>query len=45
MSEDLVSGPFKSATERVDQSYDQAAEDLKSKVAKSKSAALKKVSG
>ncbi|HUK79887.1 MAG TPA: hypothetical protein VLU91_04415 [Nitrososphaerales archaeon] len=45
MSEDLVSEPFKSASERVDRAYDQAVEDLKSKVAKSKADALKRVSG
>ena len=45
MSEELVAEPFKSAAARVDGAYDEAAEDLKSKVSKSKSEALKKVSG
>lgn len=43
MSEDLVDEPFKSAAKRVDDAFNQAAEDLKSKVVKSKSDALKKV--
>lgn len=43
MSEELVDEPFKSAAERVDEAYDKATKDLKSKVEKSKSAALKKI--
>jgi hypothetical protein len=43
MSEELVDEPFNSAAERVEQAYGQAKEELKSKVAKSKSAALKKI--
>ncbi len=45
MSEDLVEEPFKSAAERVEESYDQAARELKAKVQKSKVDALKKISG
>lgn len=44
MSEELVDEPFDSAAERVDEAYNQAKEELKSKVAKSESAALKKIS-
>jgi hypothetical protein len=44
MSEDLVDEPFKSAAKRVEKAYDAAAEELKQKVAKSKSEALKKIS-
>ncbi len=44
MSEELVDEPFRSAAERVEEAYDRAREELKSKVAKSKSAALKKIS-
>jgi len=44
MSEELVDEPFDSAAERVDEAYDQVKEELKSKVAKSKSAALNKIS-
>jgi len=44
MSEDLVDEPFKSATKRVEDAYDQAATDLKGKVEKAKSEALKKIS-
>jgi hypothetical protein len=44
MSEDLVEEPFKSAAKRVEDAYDKAAEELKAKVEKSKSAALKKIS-
>lgn len=44
MSGDLVDEPFKSAIKRVGDAYDQAAADLKSKVEKAKSEALKKVS-
>jgi hypothetical protein len=45
MSEDLVNEPFRSAAKRVEDAYDQAAEALKTSVQKSKSEALKKVSG
>jgi len=45
MSEDLVDEPFSSAAERVDEAYNQAAEALKDSVRKSKSEALKKVTG
>ena len=45
MSEDLVDEPFKSAAKRVQEAYDQAKEALKASVQKSKSDALKKVSG
>lgn len=44
MSEDLVGEPFKSAAKRVSDAYDQATEDLKAKVEKSKADALKKIS-
>jgi hypothetical protein len=44
MSEDLVDEPFKSAAKRVEDAYDQAAEELKARVQKSKAEALKKVS-
>jgi hypothetical protein len=43
MSEDLVDEPFKSAAERVNQAYDKASEDLKTKVERSKADALKKI--
>jgi hypothetical protein len=45
MSEDLVDEPFKSASKRVQEAYDQTAKELKSKVEKAKAEALKKVSG
>ena len=44
MSEDLVEEPFKSAAEQVEAAHRQAVSELKSKVEKAKSAALKKVS-
>lgn len=44
MSEDLVDEPFKSAAKRVRDAYDKAAEELKSRVERAKSQALKKVS-
>ena len=44
MSGNLVDEPFKSAAKRVEEAYDQAAADLKSKVENAKSEALKKVS-
>ena len=43
MSDELVDEPFKSAAKRVSDAYDQAAAELKSKVEKSKSEALKKI--
>ncbi len=45
MSEDLVEEPFKAAAKRAEETFDQAAAELKSKVEKSKSEALKKISG
>jgi len=45
MTDDLVQEPFAAASKRVKDAYDQAAEDLKAKVEKAKSDALKKVSG
>jgi len=45
MTEDLVDEPFAAASNRVKDAYDQVAEDLKAKVEKAKSDALKKVSG
>lgn len=45
MSEDLVDEPFKQTTRRVEEAYDQSAEELKAKVQKAKAEALKKVSG
>jgi len=44
MSEELVEERFKSLTKRVEEAYDQAEADLKAKVEKAKSEALKKVS-
>lgn len=44
MSEDLVDEPFKSAAKRVDDAYNQAAQELKAKVERSKAEALKKIS-
>ena len=44
MSEDLVDEPFDSASKRVQNAYDQAANELKEKVAKAKSDALNKIS-
>jgi hypothetical protein len=43
MSEELVDEPFKSAAKRVEEAYGEAAEELKSKVKKSKATALKKI--
>jgi hypothetical protein len=43
MSEDLVEEPFRSAAKRVSDAYDQAAEELKDRVGKSKADALKKI--
>ncbi len=44
MSGNLVDEPFGSASKRVQDAYDQAAEELKAKVAKAKSEALMKIS-
>ena len=44
MSEDVVEEPFKSAARRVGEAYDQAAADVKAKIGRAKSEALKKVS-
>jgi len=44
MSEDLVEEPFRSAIKKVEEAYDKAAADLKARVEKAKSEALKKVS-
>jgi hypothetical protein len=44
MSEDLVDEPFKSAATHVKDAFDQAEEELKAKVQRSKADALKKVS-
>jgi len=41
----LVDEPFSSAAKRVEEAYNQAAEALKDSVRKSKSEALKKVTG
>ena len=43
MSEDLVDEPFRSAAKRVDETYDRAGEELRAKVAKAKTEALKKI--
>ena len=43
MSEDLVEEPFNSSAKRVEEAYDKADADLKAKVEKAKSEALKKV--
>jgi len=43
MSEELVEEPFKSVAKRVGEAYDQATADLKAKVEKAKSEALKKI--
>lgn len=43
MSEELVDEPFRSASKRLEEAFDKAAEDLKSKVEKSKATALKKI--
>ena len=45
MTEELVDEPFAAASKRVNDAYDQAAADLKVKVEKAKSDALKKISG
>jgi len=44
MNEDLVDQPFKSAVKKVDDAYSQAAKDMRAKVEKATSEALKKVS-
>jgi hypothetical protein len=45
MSEDLVEEPFKAAAKQVEEAYERAEDELKSKVQKSKADALKKISG
>ncbi len=45
MSEDLVEEPFTQTVQRVEEAYDQSADELKAKVRKAKAEALKKVSG
>ncbi len=44
MSGDIVDGPFSSAAEQVERAHQKAVAELKSKVEKAKSEALKKVS-
>jgi hypothetical protein len=44
VSEDLVDEPFDSASKRVKEAYDQEASELKAKIARAKSDALKKIS-
>ena len=44
MSDELVNEPFDSAVKRVEEAFDAAKDQLKSKVEKSKAAALKKIS-
>jgi len=44
MSKDLADEPFNSAAKRVEEAYDKAVADLKAKVERAKSEALKKVS-
>ncbi len=44
MSGDIVDGPFTSAAEQVERAHQKAVAELKSKVEKAKSEALKKVS-
>jgi hypothetical protein len=43
MSDEIVEEPFKSAAKRVGDVFDQAAAELKAKIEKSKSEALKKI--
>jgi len=45
MSGELVEESFKAAAKRVEEAYNRAEDELKSKVLKSKSDALKKISG
>jgi hypothetical protein len=45
MSEELVDEPFRAAAKRAEETFDRAAAELKSKVEKAKSEALKKISG
>jgi hypothetical protein len=45
MTEELVDEPFATASKHVNDAYDRAADELKAKVEKAKSDALKKVSG
>ncbi len=44
MTDETVDEPFNSAAEKVETAYEHAAAELKSKLEKAKSAALKKVS-
>jgi hypothetical protein len=44
MTEEAIDEPFDAATKKVEAAYTQAVTDLKSKLEKAKSAALKKVS-
>ena len=44
MSEEVVDEPFRLASKRVQEAFDQAAEELTSKVKKARSEALKNVS-
>jgi hypothetical protein len=44
MSDELVDEPFDAAAKKVAEAYDQAAAELKAKVEKTKSEALKKIS-
>jgi hypothetical protein len=44
MTEEIVDEPFDAAAERVEVAHQQAVADLRSKLEKAKSAALKKVS-
>ena len=43
MSEEIVDEPFRSATEKVEAAHQQAVSELKSKIEKAKSDALRKV--
>jgi len=44
MSEDPMDEPFRSASEQVEEAYQEAVSELRSKVERAKSTALKKVS-
>ncbi len=44
MTEEIVNEPFDAAAERVEEAHQQAVADLRSKLEKAKSEALKKVS-
>ena len=43
MSEDLSEGPFRAAAKKIEEAHDQAAEELKAKIAKAKATALTKL--